>query len=270
MKPEKFLLSKYHQNGVAFPLQALSALDAKLAYQHYLGLCDSGKVVLEGENRVFGHLLYPWIADLVSHPAVLAAVRSVIGPNVLAWVSEFNAKAPGSPHFFSWHQDFYYWRHQYDDPITIPMATVWLALSPASEESGGMRMLPGSHTQLVPHESKPCENNLLTRAQQVHIEVDEAQAVPINLAPGEFSIHHPLMCHASAPNMSAQPRVGLVTRYMALEVVPPIRPAYAWLINGEDKNSNWDHVAPLDVATGAALRQKSMQSVQHVTGARFK
>lgn len=270
MKSENVLLSQYHQHGAVFPLQALSELEAHRAYHQYLALCNPDKVVIEGENRVFGHLLHPWIADLVGHPAILKAVRSLIGPNILAWVSEFNSKAPDSPHFFSWHQDLYYWRHQYDDPSTIPMVTVWLALSHANEENGGMRILPGSHTKLVPHESKPCEHNLLTRAQQVSVNVDERNAVSINLAPGEFSIHHPLLYHASAPNFSSHPRVGLVTRYMAPEVIPPIRPAYAWLVSGEDKYSNWDHVAPLCVATGGELRQKSMQSVQRVTGARFK
>jgi non-heme Fe2+,alpha-ketoglutarate-dependent halogenase len=270
MKDGKFCLSNYTKNGVAFPLPALSAMEAQEAYLLYMDLCESGKVTLEGEKRVFGHLLHSWIADLVSHPAILAAVRSVIGENILTWVSEFNTKAPDSAHFFSWHQDLYYWRHEYDDPSSIPMVTVWLALSPANEENGGMRAIPGSHTQLVQHESKPCTHNLLTRAQEVKVEIDETQAIPINLAPGEFSIHHPLIHHASAPNKSIHPRVGLVIRYMAPEIVPPQRPAYAWLISGEDEKNNWNHVAPLDVTAGVDLRQKCIQSVQKITGSRFK
>lgn len=270
MKSENLLLSQYHQNGAVFPIQALREADASRAYEKYLKLCAPGRVVAEGENRLFGHLLYPWVAQLVSNCIILDAVRTLIGPNVLAWVCEFNSKAPGTPKFFSWHQDLYYWRHYYEDPQVIPMVTVWLALSEASEHNGGMRILPGSHTKLVEHESKPSEHNLLTRAQSVRVEVDESQAVHVNLAPGEFSIHHPLIYHASAPNSSTKPRVGLVIRYMAPEVVPPVRPAYAWLVSGEDKYNNWDHLAPTDAKNGIELRQKSMASVSRVTGARFR
>lgn len=270
MKSESLLLSQYRRDGAVSPIKALQEHEAKRAYEEYLSLCAPGEVVAEGENRLFGHLLHGWIAQLVSNGNILDAVRALIGPNVLAWVSEFNSKAPGTSKFFSWHQDLYYWRHQYEDPQTIPMVTVWLALSEANERNGGMRVLPGSHTTLVEHESRPSQDNLLTRSQSVRVEVDEAKAVHINLAPGEFSIHHPLIFHASAPNSGTEPRVGLVIRYMAPEVVPPVRPAYAWLVSGEDRHNNWDHVAPTDPETGVRLRQMSMESVSRVTGARFK
>jgi len=107
----KNLRSQYLENGIVFPLTALSESEALLAQRQYMNLCDPGKVVAEGERRVFGHLLHPWIAQLVSHPAILEAVRCLIGPNVLVWVSEFNSKAPRTSSFFSWHQDLYYWKH---------------------------------------------------------------------------------------------------------------------------------------------------------------
>ena len=234
------------------------------------GFCDAGSFVLEGERRIFGHLQHRWIADLVSHPTVMDAVRSLIGPNVLAWVSEFNTKAPKTPHFFSWHQDLFYWRHQYPDVAAIPMVTVWLALSPATLKSGRMRVIPASHDRLLAHQSKNCPHNLLTRAQEICVEVNEAEAVPVELSPGEFSIHHPLLHHASGPNTSDYPRVAIVTRYMAPEVIPPVRPAYAWLVSGEDRDNNWDHVAPINSQYGMALGKKSALSVQRVTGSRFK
>lgn len=183
MKTIKFDLAHYTKHGIAYPIRALSISCAQSAYQRYLELCDAGNVVLEGEQRIFGHLKHHWIADLVGHPIVMDAVRSVIGPNVLAWVSEFNAKAPRTPNFFSWHQDLFYWRHQYPDPATIPMVTVWLALSPATQESGGMRIIPGSHDRLLPHQSRECSHNLLTRSQEICVEVNEDNAVPVDLAP---------------------------------------------------------------------------------------
>jgi len=264
------LLRDYHQHGIIFPVTALSSQEAQQAQLNYQQLCAPGKTVIDGDQRVFGHLVYPWIAQLVSHPAIIEAVRCLIGPNILVWVSEFNAKAPQSQNFFSWHQDLYYWRHRYEDLRTIPLVTTWLALTQANEINGGMRALPGSHTQLSPHEEKPCGLNMLTRAQQLCANIDESRALPVNLDAGEFSIHHPLLYHASGPNQSMDARIGLVTRYMAPEVVPPLRPAYMWLVSGEDRHGHWDHVAPLNEETGPALRHRCIQSVRAITGARFK
>lgn len=69
---------------------------------------------------------------------------------------------------------------------------------------------------------------------------------------------------------SDTPRVGLVVRYLAPEIVPPLRPAYAWLVSGEDRSGNWDHVAPAGIGMGSELRRRSILSVQQITGARFK
>ncbi len=265
---------KFQNEGILFPIPALNENEIVEAQQQYLKLCSPGKVVIEGESRVFGHLVHPWIAKLVSHPAILETVNILIGPNILVWVSEFNTKAPGTPNYFSWHQDLYYWGHKYEKDIrTIPMVTVWLSIFTADALSGCMRVIPGSHTHLREHRENTNANNMLTRGQEIVVEVNEEKAIHVELQAGEFSIHHPLIHHASGPNMSSHCRVGLVIRYLAPEIAPPIRPAYAWLVSGEDSEMKWDHVAPMSFLTGNAsheLRRKSMNSVQACTGARFK
>jgi non-haem Fe2+, alpha-ketoglutarate-dependent halogenase len=264
------LLRTFREKGIVHPMPALSDIEIRQAQDSYRAICDPGEILLQGEQRIFGHLLYPWVAQLVSHPAVLKVVRGLIGPDVLVWVSEFNVKAPKTQGFFSWHQDLYYWQHQYADISKIPIVTVWLALTDANQENGTMRVLPGSHTELIRHEEKPNQHNMLTRAQEVSCLVDERKAMSVDLNAGEFSVHHPLLFHASGPNDSDTPRIGLVTRYVAPRVVPAIRPAYTWLVSGEDLSGNWDHIAPMDLSTGPALRQKCIRAVQSATGARFK
>lgn len=268
------LKSKYQRDGVLFPLGGLSQEEIREAQNQYLDLCEPSKVVLEGKQRLFGHLHYPWVAKLASHPAILDKVESLIGPNILVWVSEFNAKAPNTPHYFSWHQDLYYWGYQHEEDITMtPVVTVWLSLFSANIENGCMRVIPGSHGQLVTHNESANEHNLLTRGQEVDVVVDEAEAIPIELAPGEFSIHHPLIYHASSANRSSHTRVGLVLRYLSPDIIPPTRPAYAWLVRGEDPKGNWDHILPVDMANHEeihALKERCIDSVQSFTGARFK
>jgi non-heme Fe2+,alpha-ketoglutarate-dependent halogenase len=264
----------YQQQGVIFPLPALNSEEILEAQHHYLSLCSPGTFILEGEQRVFGHLIYPWVSKLVSHPTILEKVSAIIGPNIMVWVSEFNGKAPNSPNFFSWHQDFFYWRHQYyHDLKNIPLVTVWLSLFDTYVENGCMQVIPGSHLQLLQHFEKPNQHNLLTRSQEIKDKVDVDKAIPVELKAGEFSIHHPLIHHASGPNRSSQHRVGLVIRYLSPEISPPIRPAYAWLVSGEDAATSWDHVAPINYLNehqAQHLRSKSMHSVQSCTGAHFK
>jgi chlorinating enzyme len=157
----EILIEQYRRHGVLSPLPALSKLEAQQALRQYLNMCDPGKVIAEGEQRVFGHLLHSWIGQLVSHPTILETLRSLIGPNILVWVSEFNSKAPHTSKFFSWHQDFYYWRHQHKDLRNIPMVTTWLALSDANMTNGCMQVLPGSHTHLVPHRESQCDQFII-------------------------------------------------------------------------------------------------------------
>lgn len=264
-----YLAKTYKDAGALYPLPALSFSEVRRAYEKYHGMC-AAESVSKGEQRLFAHLIHPWVADLVAHPAVLKIVRALIGPDVLVWVSEFNAKPPKTNGFFSWHQDLYYWRHCYQDLPAIPMVTVWLALTDANALNGGMRVLPGSHSTLVEHAENPNPDNMLTRAQHVCRAVDECSAVHMNLSAGEFSVHHPLLFHASGPNESESTRIGLVTRYVSPRVKPGVRPAYSWLVSGEDTLGNWDHIAPLDRVTGVALKERCIIAVQAATGARFK
>jgi hypothetical protein len=265
-----YLKRAYAERGVIHPLPALSSEEVRQVQESYRSLCEPGQALLHKEQRVFGHLVHPWVAQLVAHPAVLRVVRALIGPDVLAWVSEFNTKPPRTQGFFSWHQDLYYWHHRYKSVSTIPIVTVWLAITDATEANGSMRVVPGSHTALLEHTERPDAHNMLTRGQHVAAAIDETKAVHVNLDAGEFSVHHPLLFHASGPNGSDSPRIGLVTRYVSPLVAPAVKPAYTWLVSGEDASGNWDHVAPMDTFTGEALRRKCINAVQASTGARFK
>jgi non-heme Fe2+,alpha-ketoglutarate-dependent halogenase len=273
MELEK-LRAKYHKDGIIYSITALNESEIVEAQRQYLKMCAPGKMILEGRQRLFGHLVHPWITTLVSHHTILEKVSALIGPNILVWVSEFNAKAPKTPHYFSWHQDLYYWGHKSDeDFIDMPMVTVWLSLFNATPLNGCMRVIPGSHTHLIDHKENPNDHNMLTRSQELEVKVDEQKAVDVTLSAGEFSIHHPLIHHSSGPNISSECRVGLVIRYLSPKIAPPIRPAYAWLVSGEDVNVSWDHVAPINFPSGSAgqeLFNKSIKAIESCTKTRFK
>ena len=75
-------------------------------------------------------------------------MEGVIGPNILCWATNFFTKEPKTTSYISWHQDLTYWGL---DPADI--VTAWVALSPATVESGCMRFVPGTHKmEIVPHQ----------------------------------------------------------------------------------------------------------------------
>ena len=66
----------------------------------------------------------------------------------------------------------------------------------------------------MPHKDTFAADNLLSRGQEVSVEVDEAKAVALELEPGEMSLHHVKLIHGSEPNPSAKRRIGLAVRYI--------------------------------------------------------
>jgi non-heme Fe2+,alpha-ketoglutarate-dependent halogenase len=186
------------------------------------------------------HLLFPWLNELVRHPRILDAVEQLLGPDLLCWGSQFFAKNGGDPGYVSWHQDATYWGLSSPDVVTA-----WVAFTPSTVESGCMRVVPGTQHAQVPHKDTFVETNLLSRGQEIEVDVDENDAVDVILAPGEMSLHHVLICHGSEPNRAQHRRVGFAIRYIAASVYQTsgVRES-ATLVRGRDANNHFDHELP--------------------------
>jgi len=82
-----------------------------------------------------------------------------------------------------------------------------------------MKVIPGSHaSDVVPHRDTFAKDNLLTRGQEVAVEVDGQKAVDFIMAPGEASLHHVRLIHGSEPNTSRDRRIGFAIRYIPTHV----------------------------------------------------
>lgn len=203
-------VEQYKREGYYFPLTVLD--DEQVAANRKLleDFETSQGEPIGGALRSKTHLLFTWVDDLMRHPKILDAVEDLIGADILCWNTFFWVKEAGSRSFVSWHQDLRYWGLDTND-----LVSVWLALSPATLESGCMRVLPRSHQgDLLPHKDEYKENNLLTRGQEISVRVDEAKAVAMPLEPGEISLHNVRLAHASGPNRSSDRRIGLSMHYM--------------------------------------------------------
>ena len=161
--------------------------------------------------RSYPAQLLPSFAGLIRHPRLVEAVSRIIGPDLLVWSCGFFIKEAGSRSYVSWHQDLNYWGLDGDQEVTA-----WFALTPATVENGCMRFVPGSHRKNnVPHLDSFAPDNLLTRGQEIAVEVDEASAVNVLLRAGQASFHHGHMFHASGPNTTNSRRLGVAIRYVA-------------------------------------------------------
>ncbi|MFP6683015.1 MAG: phytanoyl-CoA dioxygenase family protein, partial [Gammaproteobacteria bacterium] len=130
----------YERDGYHFPIDALSPDDVG-RYRTALEDYERRKGhPIAGAARSKSHLLFTWVDELIRLPNVLDAVEDLIGPDILCWSTLWWIKEVNSESFVSWHQDVRYWGLDTDD-----LVTAWIALSPASLESGCMHVLPGSH-----------------------------------------------------------------------------------------------------------------------------
>ena len=229
-------LEEYRRKGYYFPVPILAADEVA----HYRGYLEAHEAKtgqpLEGNYRHKSHLLFTWVDALVHHPKILDAAEDVLGPDLLCWTTTFFIKEPKSPGFVSWHQDAFYWGLSEDTVMTA-----WLALSPANPESGCMRFIPGSQTQdHLKHVDTFHKDNLLSRGQEIAVEVNAPDSVCCILKPGEMSLHHVKIVHSSEPNRSEQRRIGLAIRYIPTSVQQLKTRDSAMLVRGVDRYHHFD------------------------------
>jgi ectoine hydroxylase-related dioxygenase (phytanoyl-CoA dioxygenase family) len=242
----------YRRDGFYAPVRVMSAAQAR-GFRQALETHEAklGQP-LQGNLRHKVHLLFTWADALVHHPAVLDAIEDAIGPDILCWTTNFFIKEAHSPGFVSWHQDSTYWGLDPDEVITA-----WIAFTDVTEENGYMQVIPGSHkVDQLPHVDTFHKDNLLSRGQEIAVEVDRSKAVGLALQPGEMSLHHIKLVHGSDANRSNDRRIGLAIRYIPTYVRQTKVRDSAMLVRGNDKYHHFDPEprpkADLDAAALAA------------------
>lgn len=237
------IATAYARDGFVFPLdvldpQATAALRADLEAAEAELADDPERLSL---LRTYTDRLLPSFDQLIRNETLTSAAAAVLGPDLLVWSAQMFTKEARSPKIVSWHQDLTYWG--LDD---AEETTCWVALSPATQASGCMKFVAGSHKQqIVAHIDTYDENNLLSRGQEIAVDVDEADAVAVELQPGQASLHHGHLFHASGPNTTDDRRMGLAIRYIkpSMKQQSGDRPLAA-LAAGEDRFGHFTIAGP--------------------------
>lgn len=247
------LAERYREQGFLSGIEVLSREEAA-EQRRALERAETAIGPLHYRAKVHTILRAPFEAAV--HPRVLDIVEALIGPDILLYNVTYIVKEPGSAAHVSWHQDLTYWGLSHDDQVSL-----WLALSPATAESGCMRMLPGSHLQgRQAHEPTSDRDNVLLQGQTVRA-VDERQAVTCALEPGQASFHHGWTLHHSLPNRSRDRRIGLNVQYLAAHVrQTKDAEDSALLVRGSDRYRHFapDMPAEADLDPAALARQEAL------------
>ncbi len=242
MPEDRNIAQRYDEDGFVFPIDVIGESEAS----------DIRSDLEAAENelrddperlallRSYPDRLLPSFDRLIRHPVLIDSAKAVLGPDLMVWSAALFIKDANSPKIVSWHQDLTYWG--LDD---AEETTCWVALSPATAASGAMKFVAGSHKKrAVEHIDTFDQNNLLSRGQEIAVDVDENDAVVTELLPGQASMHHGHLFHASGPNTTDDRRIGSAIRYIkaSMKQQDGTKSLVAH-VSGEDR---WNHfnVAP--------------------------
>lgn len=226
-------LVRFHEQGFLGPLRLSTMVDSALMAR-VAAVVEAGST-LTGHGSYARHLDSRLVFDLCTDPAVLAAIRLVLGEDLLLWNSSFWVKrAESAP--TPWHQDVHYW------PTTLTV-TAWVALTDTDESTGCLVVAPGSHLALLPMAVAPEGSLFEYEADPAAVPAGAGQPIPT--AAGDFVLLSDRILHRSARHdavrAAGRDRWALAARFTLPCVrVPPDRlPLFAGqrcvLVSGSDR-----------------------------------
>jgi ectoine hydroxylase-related dioxygenase (phytanoyl-CoA dioxygenase family) len=243
-----------------FPLRVLSTAEAHA----YRTACDELELLLGGKPRTIDvrqmHLHFSWAYSLATRPAILDAVESLLGPNLLIWATELFAKhATDAAVSIGWHQDVTYMRFN-----PAQTTTAWIALGDSTIDNGCMRAVPGPERHDIANSTADRAKENGRQGKHVVHSVNEEKVVDVVLKSGEMSLHDAEILHGSNRNTSHEKRVGFVVRYVSPEAHSPAGRPTALLARGTNSGQNFTVVDPPDDASiGRALAGMKESAARH-------
>jgi ectoine hydroxylase len=228
MKLNQAQLDRFDRDGFLRFENLFSASDVELLKSEIArtSAADSDAIVRErtGSIRTVyrshepdGPTYSPAFERLVRTPRILEPARQVLGDDELyVYHCKSNIKTAIDGSVWLWHQDYGYWQH--DGVPASNMATFLIMLDEATEMSGCLYFIPGSHKHGVLPAYK---DETTTSYPQWAIEKEPMRsflrenpaAVPISGGPGTAVLFHCNMVHGSGHNLAANDRWHVYVAY---------------------------------------------------------
>lgn len=175
----------------------------------------------ENPDTVLFHALGAWRVSPVFHdilwaPAFRMAAYQIIGKNYRLFHDQLFSKPAKHGGVVAWHQDFSYWTW------TSPMnhLTAWIALDEVNTDNGCMFYIPGSHKWGLLEKTGLAGDMDSVREVLTEEQIEDFEhSIPVELAIGHASFHHPLLMHGSYENKSERSRRATLINVFADGVV---------------------------------------------------
>lgn len=145
----------------------------------------------------------PAVFDMITSERLLDLVEDLIGPELTSCPIQHVRIKPPERHLdkdeirahvgaTDWHQDRAVALEEADQ---TDMVTIWIAVTDATEDNGCLQVLSHPADRMLPH----CPKRQTTIAPGA---VDLSRARPVPVSSGGVVVLHPLLPHASLPNVS--------------------------------------------------------------------
>ena len=171
--------------------------------------------------RNINHFTKYWLAgsELVRQPAILGAVRDLIGDDVRFHHTKVFLKPPFEGTAKEWHQDLWSYVDDAENERLLevgksltfrdaPLIAAQTYLTDSNEENGCLRFVPGSHTWGMLDVNRSPE-----RVREDYYPPEQVVKAPARA--GSVVLFHCLVLHYSGPNRSATPRWGPIVQYFS-------------------------------------------------------
>lgn len=148
----------------------------------------------------------PIFKQAVAHPVLVAALKQIIGEQVIFMNDKLVFKDASVDFGSPWHQDYPYWKGSHK-------ISVWIALDDASPENGCLRVVPGSHLFGAARHDGDATDGLGFQNRLEDADISGQDIVDLAATRGDAIIFHDLLYHASYPNSSGRDRWALISTY---------------------------------------------------------
>lgn len=149
--------------------------------------------------------------EIACGDALLDAVESLIGANIILQYSKLNMKQPKVGSVVEWHQDFSYYPHTNTDLLT---AVIYL--DDANEENGCLQVISQQDCCTL-------QDHYIDGYFRGKIDVkllEDKQVHSLTAPRGSVIFLHCLTAHYSSPNRSELPRRAFLPAYRAADAFP--------------------------------------------------
>lgn len=144
---------------------------------------------------------------------LLDCVSALLGPDLTFHHSKLNMKASKGGAAIGWHQDFPFFPH-----TNMDLVACGIPLDKAYSENGCLLVVPGTHKGPV-WNHRDVNGAFVGQITDQPLPFNPADAVPVEMDPGDVSFHHSNVIHGSTPNNSGNQRRLLIFQYAAADAV---------------------------------------------------